>query len=128
MKSRLCLCLMIWWKECLFYTKLLDMCKVMEQKIPLLTNWTIDFLKEMDGLWRSINSNVSVVEENMNWGFEILILGKVLNPSKCNKYRMISIRRDKTCLSENCILLMKLLVLIQILPMWCRKVWNRRLC
>lgn len=48
-------------------------------------------------------------------GFEILILGKVLNPSKCNKYPMISIRRDKTCLSENCIFLMKLLVLIQIL-------------
>lgn len=71
----------------------------------------------MDGLWRSINSNGSVVEENMNWGFEILILGKVLNPSKCNKYPMISIRRDKTCLSENCILFMKLLVLIQILTM-----------
>lgn len=45
-----CLCLIIW-KKCLFYIKLLNMCKIMQEEIPL-TNLTIDFLKETGGLWR----------------------------------------------------------------------------
>lgn len=71
-----CLCLIIW-KKWLFYIKLLYVCKIMQGKIPMtFIDWWFMALSYFK--WFSCRGEYVL-------RFEILILGKVLNHTKCNK-------------------------------------------